>query len=197
MDGLLHACPGLHVSWSTRGDPDELNSAVEGYLIQQALECGAVQRRCARPGRNLNKQLLWHQPWFTPACFRVHTAWHEACHIGETDHSHTRAMYSKYVTACNKACWAFVAGMPRLFKTDPKLFYDSIHPWCGPKSKAGCSMEDWEAHCQRVFDLPASPPTEFTLTPDPTHLTFHPKEIRAALCISNGAKASGPTCLPS
>ena len=55
-------------------------------------------------------------------------------------------MYSKYITACNKACKAFVANMPRLLKIDPKMFYNTIHPSHGPKSKAGCSMEDWEAH---------------------------------------------------
>ena len=46
--------------------------------------------------------------------------------------------------------------MPRLLKTDPKLFCDTIHPCHGPKSKAGCSMEAWEHTAGKclIYQLP-------------------------------------------
>ena len=43
---------------------------------------------------------------------------------------------------------------------------------------AGCTTEDWEEQCKRVFDLPAQEPTEITPHPDPTHLPFTADNIR-------------------
>ena len=56
---------GLSAVTGNRGvSTDELNTALEAYLLREALKCGVV--RCLRPkrARNPTKLLLRNQPWF-------------------------------------------------------------------------------------------------------------------------------------
>ena len=53
-DGLLHA------SWQSHADPDALNIAVESFLVQEVLQCGAAQVRRAHKAKIETKLLLWH-----------------------------------------------------------------------------------------------------------------------------------------
>ena len=48
-----------------------------------------------------------------------------------------------------------------------------------------------------MFDLPAVTPTPITPNPNPAHLPFSAVDIRSALLVFKGNKASGPSCLPS
>ena len=58
-------------------------------------------------------------------------------------------------------------------------------------------MEDCEQNCKMVVDLPATTLQPMIETPDPAHLPFKAPDVRAALHVFKGNKASGLGYLPT
>ena len=91
----------------------------------------------------------------------------------------------------------FTSALPALLKCNPELYFDTIYPSRGQHTQAGCSMESYEQHCQRVFHLPTEPVQQVKTQPDPTHLPLDATFIRFILDHAyKGNKASGPSHVP-
>ena len=138
-------------------NPDALNARTEDYLLQQEHACGAIRVISTRGPCNPTKQLLRQQPWFNASCHVTRKAWHTARHQLGTKHSTTRATYSEYTRVCKRVYSQFTSTLPVLHKHNPKAYYDTIYPSRGQHTQAGCSVDSYEQHCQRVFHLPTEP----------------------------------------
>ena len=92
----------------------------------------------------------------------------------------------------------FTSALPVLLKCNPELYFDTIYPSHGQHTQAGCSVESYKQHCQRVFYLPTEPVQQVKAQPDPTHL---PLDATFTCFILDhaykGNKASGPSHVPS
>ena len=92
----------------------------------------------------------------------------------------------------------FAFALPALLKRNPKIYFDTIYPSRGQHTYAGCSIESYEQHCQRVFHLPTEPVQQVKAQPDPTHLPLDASFIRFTLDHAyKGNKVSGPSHVPS
>ena len=55
-----------------------IHQALEGFLIAEAVKCGAAKHYTGKPPRNPTKLVARYMPWFDEVCAAARTHWHQA-----------------------------------------------------------------------------------------------------------------------